>query len=67
MALDVGIPPRGWTGEAYRGHIMWDELFSGVDLHARFMYLCILDHAGKVVLHKNLPARPEPFLKAIAP
>lgn len=25
--LDVGIPPRGWTGEAYRGHIMWDELF----------------------------------------
>ncbi|MBD3236348.1 MAG: hypothetical protein GF330_06580, partial [Candidatus Eisenbacteria bacterium] len=27
MALDVGIPPRGWTGEAYRGHIMWDELF----------------------------------------
>ncbi|WP_375260811.1 glycoside hydrolase family 65 protein [Palleronia sp.] len=25
--MDVGIPPRGWHGEAYRGHIMWDELF----------------------------------------
>lgn len=25
--MDVGIPPRGWTGEACRGHIMWDELF----------------------------------------
>ncbi len=25
--LDVGMPPRGWSGEAYRGHIMWDELF----------------------------------------
>lgn len=25
--LDTGIPPRGWHGEAYRGHIMWDELF----------------------------------------
>jgi len=25
--LDVGMPPRGWHGEAYRGHIMWDELF----------------------------------------
>ncbi len=25
--LDAGIPPRGWHGEAYRGHIMWDELF----------------------------------------
>ncbi len=25
--LDVGMPPRGWHGEAYRGKIMWDELF----------------------------------------
>jgi alpha,alpha-trehalase len=27
VGIDAGIPPRGWTGEAYRGHIMWDELF----------------------------------------
>ncbi|MDW7773881.1 MAG: trehalose-phosphatase [Desulfobulbaceae bacterium] len=25
--LDVGVPPRGLHGEAYRGLIMWDELF----------------------------------------
>jgi alpha,alpha-trehalase len=25
--LDVGVPPRGWHGEAYRGHVFWDELF----------------------------------------
>ncbi|AQT68449.1 putative glycosyl hydrolase [Anaerohalosphaera lusitana] len=25
--LDVGVPSRGWHGEAYRGHILWDELF----------------------------------------
>ncbi len=25
--LDVGVPARGWNGEAYRGHIFWDELF----------------------------------------
>ena len=25
--VDVGIPARGWHGEAYRGHIFWDELF----------------------------------------
>ena len=25
--LDVGVPPRGWHGEAYRAHIMWDELY----------------------------------------
>ena len=27
MNLDVGVPSRGWHGEAYRGHIFWDELF----------------------------------------
>ena len=27
MHLDVGVPSRGWHGEAYRGHIFWDELF----------------------------------------
>lgn len=27
VELDVGIPSRGWHGEAYRGHILWDELF----------------------------------------
>ncbi|HYO19677.1 MAG TPA: HAD-IA family hydrolase [Dermatophilaceae bacterium] len=25
--LDVGVPARGWHGEAYRGHVFWDELF----------------------------------------
>jgi alpha,alpha-trehalase len=25
--LDTGVPPRGLHGEAYRGLIMWDELF----------------------------------------
>lgn len=24
---DAGAPARGWHGEAYRGHIFWDELF----------------------------------------
>jgi trehalose/maltose hydrolase-like predicted phosphorylase len=25
--MDVGVPARGWHGEAYRGHVFWDELF----------------------------------------
>jgi trehalose/maltose hydrolase-like predicted phosphorylase len=25
--LDVGIPARGLHGEAYRGHVFWDQLF----------------------------------------
>lgn len=27
IGRDIGVPPRGWTGEAYQGHIFWDELF----------------------------------------
>ncbi|MDD5701261.1 MAG: trehalose-phosphatase [Dehalococcoidales bacterium] len=27
VGLDAGVPPRGLNGEAYRGLIMWDELF----------------------------------------
>jgi len=27
IGLDIGVPARGWTGEAYQGHIFWDELF----------------------------------------
>jgi hypothetical protein len=43
------------------------DFYCGVDLHARSMYLCVLDRDGKIVLHRNLPAGPEPFLQAIAP
>jgi trehalose/maltose hydrolase-like predicted phosphorylase len=28
IALDVGVPARGWHGEAYRGHVFWDEMFA---------------------------------------
>jgi trehalose/maltose hydrolase-like predicted phosphorylase len=27
IGLDVGVPSRGLHGEAYRGHVFWDELF----------------------------------------
>lgn len=43
------------------------DFYCGVDLHARSMYLCILDRDGKIVLHRNMSAGPEPFLQAIAP
>ena len=41
--------------------------YCGIDLHARSMYLCILDALGTIVLHRNLPTNPERFLKTIAP
>ena len=41
--------------------------YCGIDLHARWMYLCVLDQQGEVLLHRNLRACPEAFLKAIQP
>src|SRR5436190_11855542 len=41
--------------------------YCGIDLHARTMYLCILNQAGAIVLHRNMKADSDSFLKAIAP
>ena len=41
--------------------------YCGIDLHARTMYLCILNQAGAIVLHRNMPADPDSFLKAVDP
>jgi transposase len=41
--------------------------YCGIDLHAKAMYVCILDQAGTILLHKNLPTTPEAFLRIIAP
>ena len=39
----------------------------GIDLHARSMYVCILDQSGTILVHKNLPTTPEAFLRVVAP
>jgi len=36
IGLDVGVPARGLHGEAYRGHIFWDELYIFPYLNLRF-------------------------------
>jgi len=41
--------------------------YCGIDLHARSMYLCILNHDGKILAHRNTPTSPEHFLKVVAP
>jgi transposase len=39
----------------------------GIDLHARTMDVCIVNHDGEILVHRHMPAGPEPFLKTIAP
>jgi transposase len=41
--------------------------YCGIDLHARSMYLCVLDSQGQILLHRNMACSPDSFLKAIAP
>jgi transposase len=43
------------------------QFYCGIDLHARTMYLCVLNQEGEILLHRTMPAGPEPFLKAVAP
>ena len=43
------------------------QFYCGIDLHARTMYVCILNHDGEMLVHRDMQASPETFLKAIAP
>ncbi|WP_267241876.1 glycoside hydrolase family 65 protein [Streptomyces sp. PR69] len=60
-ALDVGVPARGLHGEAYRGHVFWDELFvlPYLSLHFPQVARALLGYR-----HRRLPAACESARKA---
>lgn len=41
--------------------------YCGIDLHARTMFVCILDEKGDVVLERNIRTEPKEFLRVIEP
>ena len=41
--------------------------YCGIDLHAKTMYVCVINHAGETVLHCNMKSAPEQLAEAIAP
>ena len=43
------------------------RLYCGIDLHARSMYVCLVDQAGTRLVHQDIAAKPEAFLEIIAP
>lgn len=51
--LDVGVPARGLHGEAYRGHVFWDELFIFPFLNLRIPELT---RALLLYRYRRLPA-----------
>src|SRR5258707_14577182 len=51
--LDVGVPARGLHGEAYRGHVFWDELFVLPYLNVHFPEV---SRGLLAYRHRRLPA-----------
>jgi len=43
------------------------RFYAGVDLHARNLFLVVLDRDGQTCFARNLPANPDSFLHAVAP
>src|SRR5246500_1404241 len=43
------------------------QYYGGVDLHARTMFIHVLDHQGQTRFARDLPAGPDVFRDAVAP
>ena len=41
--------------------------YCGIDLHARLLYVCIIDQAGEVCVHKEIPADPDKLRQLLEP
>ena len=41
--------------------------YCGIDWHVKTMYVCILDGAGQVLVHRNVPSTPAACLEEVAP
>ncbi|HDQ46221.1 MAG TPA: glycoside hydrolase family 65 protein [bacterium] len=67
--LDIGVPARGWHGEAYRGHIFWDELFIFPYLNLRIPVLTrsLLLYRYRRLDRARLAAREEGLKGALYP
>jgi transposase len=43
------------------------KYYCGIDLHARRMYVCVLDADNNTVLHRNVDTKPELLLRMLEP
>jgi hypothetical protein len=43
------------------------QFYCGIDLHARSMYICILDQDGEMLVHRNMQAAQNPCSKPSLP
>ena len=69
IGLDCGVPARGLHGEAYRGHVFWDELFIFPLLNLRLPVLTrsMLDYRFRRLAPARRAARREGRAGAMFP
>jgi alpha,alpha-trehalase len=67
--LDVGVPARGLHGEAYRGHIFWDELFvfPVVNIHLPTVTRSLLQYRYRRLAQARRAAREAGYAGAMFP
>ena len=41
--------------------------YCGIDLHTKNLYVCIIDHDGEILVHKNIRANPDALMRLIKP
>ena len=69
LDLDVGVPARGLHGEAYRGHVFWDELFiyPFLNLHLPELVRSLLLYRYRRLPEARWAARQSGFRGAMYP
>ena len=43
------------------------QYYCGIDLHAKKMYVCILNQNGDKLVHRNIDTNPDELMRLIAP
>jgi transposase len=58
-------PTKG--GDQMRFYTKQHKFYCEIDLHAKKMYVCIIDQTGQVKVHQNMKTDRKAFLKVISP
>ena len=58
---------RARGGDLRRFATQQHQFYGGIDVHARTMYVCILNQDGEILLHRHMKTSPETLLRHIAP
>lgn len=50
-----------------RFYLQRHQFYCGIDLHAKKMFLCVLDGQGSIVLHRNIRTDPDSLRRSLQP